>query len=45
MNPAKLAAFIQNELIPNEAKKYACQIVDKEMPQGLKKYLEIVLFP
>src|SRR6202040_3538231 len=45
MNPAKLAAFTRNELIPNEAEKYARQIVDKEMPQGLKKYLEVELFP
>ena len=45
MNPAKLAAFTQNELIPAEAEKYAHQIVDKEMPAGLKKYLEVELFP
>jgi len=45
MNPAKLVAFMQDELIPVEAKKYACQIVDKEMPAGLKKYLELELFP
>ena len=45
MNPAKLASFTQNALIPNEAKKYARQIIDKEMPQELKKYLEVVLFP
>lgn len=45
MNPAKLAAFTQNELIPDKAEKYARHIVDKEMPQGLKKYLEVELFP
>lgn len=45
MNPAKLAAFTRNELIPAEAEKYARQIIDKEMPAGLKRYLEVKLFP
>lgn len=45
MNPSKLAVFTWNELIPDEAKKYAHQIIDEEMPQGLKKYLEVELFP
>lgn len=45
MNPAKLAAFTRNELIPAEAEKYARQIIDKEMPAGLKRYLEVELFP
>ena len=45
MNLAKLAAFTRNELIPAEAEKYAHQIIDKEMPAGLKKYLEVELFP
>ena len=45
MNLVKLAAFTQDELIPAEAEKYAQQIVDKEMPAGLKKYMEIKLFP
>lgn len=44
MNPAKLAAFTRDELIPTEAEKYAHQIIDKEMPVGLKKYLEVELF-
>ena len=44
MNPAKLVAFTRDELIPTEAKKYAHQIIDKEMPVGLKKYLEVELF-
>ena len=37
LNLAKLAAFTRDELIPAEAEKYARQIVDKEMPAGLKK--------
>ena len=45
LNLVKLAAFTRDELIPVEAKKYACQIVDKEMLAGLKKYLEVELFP
>src|SRR6202040_3054250 len=45
MNLAKLAAFTRDELIPAEAEKYAHQIIDKEMPAGLKKYLEVELFP
>ena len=45
MNLAKLAAFMRDELIPAEAEKYARQIVDKEMPAGLKKYMEVKLFP
>ena len=45
MNPQKLAAFTKNEMIPAEAEKYAHHIVDKEMPEGLKKYLELELFP
>jgi hypothetical protein len=36
MNPVKLAAFTQDKLIPAKAEKYARQIVDKEMPAGLK---------
>ena len=45
MNPQKLAAFTKNEMIPAEAEKHSYHIVDKEMPEGLKKYLELELFP
>ena len=45
MNPQKLAAFTKNEMISAEAEKYSYHIVDKEMPEGLKKYLELELFP
>ena len=31
--------------MPDEAKKYTQQIIDEEMPQGLKKYMEVELFP
>ncbi|KAH9014353.1 hypothetical protein EDB83DRAFT_2529312 [Lactarius deliciosus] len=45
MNPRKLSDFTKNKLIPDEAKKYLCNIVETEMPAGLKKYLELELFP
>lgn len=45
MNPAKLAEFTKEKLLPDEARKYLKQVVLVEMPQGLKKYLEVELFP
>jgi len=45
MNPQKLSAFTKNKLLPDEAKKYLHHIVQKEMPAGLKKYMEVELFP
>lgn len=45
MDPQKLSAFTKNKLLPDEAKKYLHHVVDKEMPAGLKKYLEVELFP
>jgi hypothetical protein len=45
MNLQKLSAFTKNELLPAEADKYLKHIVSTEMPQGLKKYIEIELFP
>lgn len=45
VDPQKLAEFTKKAMVPAEAKRYAQQIVDEEMPQGLKKYLEVELFP
>lgn len=45
MNPQKLTEFSQNKMLPAEAEKYLRRVVDKEMPQGLKKYMEVDLFP
>ena len=45
MNPQKLQDFTNHKLLPDEAKKYCTHIVDKEMPLGLKKYMELELFP
>jgi len=44
-DPQKLADFTKNKLLPDEAKKYLTHIVQEEMPAGLKKYLELELFP
>jgi hypothetical protein len=45
MDPAKLAEFSEKRMIPAAAEKYLRHIVDEEMPCGLKKYLELELFP
>jgi hypothetical protein len=45
MNPEKLSQFTQKELIPPVAEKYLNEIVHDEMPRGLKKYIELELFP
>lgn len=45
INPAKLGQFTRNELLPAAADEYLKQIVQEEMPRGLKKYMEYELFP
>ncbi|KIJ43493.1 hypothetical protein M422DRAFT_169742, partial [Sphaerobolus stellatus SS14] len=45
MNPKKLVEFTKNKLLPDEAKKYLQHVVETEMPNGLKKYQELELFP
>jgi len=45
MNPKKLSDFTKNKLIPNEQKKYLIDIVDQQMPRGLKQYMEMELLP
>ena len=45
MNPEKLQEFTNKTMLPVEAAKYCQEICDKEMPQGLKKYMELELFP
>ena len=44
MDPAKLNKFTQNKLVLSVADKYVCHLVE-EMPQGLKKYMDLELFP
>jgi len=45
VDPMKLAEFVKAKSIPTTAEKYIYQVVDEEMPQGLKKYMEMELFP
>ncbi|KAH9068308.1 hypothetical protein EDB83DRAFT_2518668 [Lactarius deliciosus] len=45
MNPRKLSDLTKNKLIPDEAKKYLRNVVETEMPTGLKNYLELELLP
>ncbi|KAJ7604875.1 hypothetical protein DFH06DRAFT_1020554 [Mycena polygramma] len=45
MDPVKLAQFTQGTLLPAAADKYLRQITTDEMPHGLKKYMELELFP
>ncbi|KAG2123196.1 hypothetical protein BD769DRAFT_1389338 [Suillus cothurnatus] len=45
MNPQKLAKFMNNELLHTKATKYLEGLVQTEMPQGLKRYIELELFP
>jgi len=45
MDPKKLAQYTQANVITSEAEKYLRHVVDEEMPTGLKKYLEVEMFP
>ena len=45
MDPGKLANFSQHKMIPATAEKYLRHVVDEEMPKGLKRYIELELFP
>ncbi|KAF8626788.1 hypothetical protein AX14_011422, partial [Amanita brunnescens Koide BX004] len=45
MDPAKLVEFSQQRMVPKAAKKYLEKIVTDEMPRGLKRYMELELFP
>ena len=45
VNPAKLAKFTANEMLPKEAEMYLRNLVGEEMPLALKNYLELELFP
>jgi len=45
VNPVKLREFTNQTMLPAEAAKYCQTICEKEIPQGLKKYLELELFP
>ncbi|KAG2113838.1 uncharacterized protein F5147DRAFT_744070 [Suillus discolor] len=45
MNPEKLAKFTNNEMITKEADLYLKNVVNDEMPNALKRYIELELFP
>jgi hypothetical protein len=45
MDPAKFVEFSENKMVPAAADKYLHKITEEEMPAGLKKYMEVELFP
>ncbi|KAJ7706607.1 hypothetical protein B0H16DRAFT_1345852 [Mycena metata] len=45
MNPEKLVEFSQQKMVPAAADQYLRKITEEEMPAGLKKYMELELFP
>ena len=45
IDPAKFAQFGQEKMVPAAAKKFLEHIIRTEMPAGLKKYLDLELFP
>ncbi|KAJ6469984.1 hypothetical protein C8R45DRAFT_1105075 [Mycena sanguinolenta] len=45
MDPAKLVEFSEQKMLPAAADKYLRKITEEEMPAGLKKYMEVELFP
>ena len=45
MDPSKLVEFTKGTLLPDVAKRFAENVLNNEMPKGLKKYMELKLFP
>jgi hypothetical protein len=45
MNPEKLVEFSKNNKVTKVAEEYLHDIIQNEMPHGLKKYLDLELFP
>lgn len=45
VNPPKLQKFLDNELERGEATSYAKELLSKEMPRGLKAYVEETVLP
>jgi hypothetical protein len=45
MDPEKLAKFSQDKLLPKAACEYLEHVMQNEMPHGLKRYMEMELFP
>ncbi|KAF9780595.1 hypothetical protein BJ322DRAFT_1101413 [Thelephora terrestris] len=44
VDPAKLADFSATKMVPKVAEVYGTNLMNKEIPLGLKKYLELQLF-
>ena len=45
IDPAKLADFSAKKMVPKTAEAYGTNLMKKEIPVGLKQYLELELFP
>jgi len=45
IDPAKLADFTVQTMVPTVAKTYGTDLMKNEIPKGLKRYLELELFP
>ncbi|KAI0669706.1 hypothetical protein C8Q78DRAFT_977503 [Trametes maxima] len=45
MNPSKLTEFSLGRMVPAAADQYLHQIINSEMPRGLRQYMEVELFP
>jgi hypothetical protein len=45
MDPKKLAEYSKNNMVSTAAKNYFRDVVNKEMPAGLKRYMDLELFP
>ena len=45
MDLEKLSKFLKDQLVPKATEEYLCLIMKEEMPWGLKKYIELKLFP
>ena len=44
-DPGKLIQFTKHQLVATAADQYLHHIIHEEMPRGLKRYLEMELFP
>ena len=45
INPAKLVNFTVQKMVPVVARAYGADLMKNEIPRGLKRYLELELFP
>ena len=45
IDPAKLAEFTSQKMVPTVVKSYGTNLMNNDIPKGLKRYLELELFP